>query len=58
MTVDKTVPANIKKKRLKLSELAKELCEGKWFNLTRLTTFKSLCEDPGEASHESIQKGS
>ena len=36
----------ISKKIQKLSQLTQELYEGEWFNITRLTVLKSLCEKP------------
>jgi hypothetical protein len=45
------VQANITKKIKKLSTIAQDLRNGKSFNITRLTTIKSLCKDPETASH-------
>ncbi len=36
----------ILKKIQKLSQMAQELYDGKWFNITRLTVLKSMCENP------------
>ncbi len=36
----------ILRKIQKLSQITEELYEGKWFNITRLTVLKSLCERP------------
>jgi hypothetical protein len=38
----------------KLAQLAKELAEGANFSITRLTTLKSLCEDPEVAAHFAV----
>jgi hypothetical protein len=35
----------------KLAQIARELSEGADFSITRLTTLKSLCEDPEVAAH-------
>ena len=40
----------IVKKVKKLSEIAEELRQGKHFPVTRLTTIKSLCEEPEAAA--------
>ncbi len=42
---EKTSSAILKKIQ-KLSQIAEELYEGKWFNITRLTVLKNLCERP------------
>src|SRR5687768_12311519 len=38
----------------KLAQIAKELAEGANFSITRLTTLKSLCEDPEVAAHFAV----
>ena len=35
----------------KLAQVARELYQGRNYNITRLTTLKSLCQDPAAASH-------
>ena len=41
----KTVSSSIKAKIRRLSQIAEDLRAGDWFNVTRLTTIKSLCAD-------------
>ena len=38
----------------RLAQIAKELAEGANFSITRLTTLKSLCEDPEVAAHFAV----
>jgi hypothetical protein len=38
----------------KLAQIANELAEGANFSITRLTTLKSLCEDPEVAAHFAV----
>jgi hypothetical protein len=38
----------------KLAQIAKELAEGANFSITRLTTLKTLCEDPEVAAHFAV----
>ncbi len=35
----------------KLAQVTRELYQGKNYNITRLTTLKSLCQDPAVANH-------
>ena len=44
------IPANIKAKIRKLSEIARDLRDGDWFNITRLLTVKGLCSEYEPAS--------
>jgi hypothetical protein len=45
------VPSAIVNKIKKLAQITHELRQGKDFNITRLTTLKSLCENPDIAAH-------
>jgi hypothetical protein len=42
--------AALKKKITKFAEIAQDLRQGKHFNITRLTSLKSLCQDPQDAN--------
>ncbi|HSH82470.1 MAG TPA: hypothetical protein VLA19_28400 [Herpetosiphonaceae bacterium] len=44
------VLSNVKPKLRKLAHLASELRRGRSFNITRLTTIKSFCDDPDAAT--------
>ena len=44
------VSSNVKPKLRKLAHLASELRRGRSFNITRLTTIKSFCDDPDAAT--------
>lgn len=46
MQKNKKVPADVKRKVRKLAELVHELRKGNQFNITKLTTIKSLCKEP------------
>ena len=46
----KTSASQIVPKIRRLVQVATELQQGKFFNITRLTTLKSLCEDPRDAA--------
>ena len=51
MPTNTKVPSAIINKIKKLAQITKELYQGKDFNITRLTTLKSLCEAPDIAAH-------
>ncbi len=46
MQANKKVPADVKRKVRKLAEMIHELRIGNQFNITKLTTIKSLCKEP------------
>jgi hypothetical protein len=47
-------PRAILSKIRKLAQIARELSEGASFSITRLTSLKSLCEDPEVAAHFAV----
>jgi hypothetical protein len=46
----KIATAALRKKIIKFAEIAQDLRQGKYFNITRLTSLKSLCQDPQAAN--------
>ena len=48
------IPANAVKKIQKLVQIAADLCNGKDYNITRLTMLKSLCSDPEAAANFAV----
>jgi hypothetical protein len=44
------ITAALKKKVIKFAEMAQELRQGQSFNITRLTSLKSLCQNPSDAN--------
>jgi hypothetical protein len=44
------ISSQLKRKIKKFEEIAQELYQGKYFDITRLTTLKSLCKDSGVAN--------
>ena len=47
-------PKAVLRRIRKLAQIARELSEGADFSITRLTTLKSLCEDPEVAAHFAV----
>jgi len=47
----KKIPVKTSRAIEKLAQITYELHQGKNYNITRLTTLKSLCQDPDRASH-------
>ena len=54
MTMRQKPPRAILSRVRKLARIARELSEGANFSITRLTTLKSLCEDPEVAAHFAV----
>jgi hypothetical protein len=50
----KKVPKAILSRVRKLAQIARDLSEGANFSITRLTTLKSLCEDPEVTAHFAV----
>lgn len=47
----KKIPVKTSKAIEKLAQITRELYQGNDYNITRLTTLKSLCQEPDRASH-------
>jgi hypothetical protein len=47
-------PRGVLSRVRKLAQIARELSKGANFSITRLTTLKSLCEDPGVTAHFAV----
>jgi len=52
--VERKPPRTVLSKIRKLAQIARELSEGASFSITRLTSLKSLCEDPEVAAHFAV----
>ena len=52
--MERKPPRTVLSKIRKLAQIARELSEGANFSITRLTTLKSLCEDPEVAAHFAV----
>lgn len=56
--MERKPPRTVLSKVRKLAQIARELSEGANYSITRLTTLKSLCEDPEVAAHFAVHLAS